>query len=220
MKKKIILTGSSGLIGKFLFNKLKTKYNIIKIEKNFDYNPVNIKKLFKKKIYSLILAHGYNSTPFQKKIKIEILNENVIRKFFDINFFINIKLIKEYIKSNNSGRVINFSSIYSIKSPKHFIYKNFNKEIGYSCSKAASNIMMKYLGTKFGKNFCFNSIILAGVYQKNLDPFFLKNYSLNSPKKRMMNLIEVLPVINFLLDEENTYTNAQEIFVDGGWLSW
>ena len=35
-----------------------------------------------------------------------------------------------------------------------------------------------------------------------------------------MNLKEVLPVVNFLLDEHNTYTNAQEIIVDGGWLSW
>ena len=36
----------------------------------------------------------------------------------------------------------------------------------------------------------------------------------------MMKLEEVLPVVNFLLDENNTYTNAQEIVVDGGWLSW
>ncbi len=36
----------------------------------------------------------------------------------------------------------------------------------------------------------------------------------------MMNLEEIYPVINFLLDEKNTHTNAQEIFVDGGWLSW
>ena len=67
---------------------------------------------------------------------------------------------------------------------------------------------------------CFNNIILGGVNQKGLDPFFVKNYKLNSPKKRMMKLKEILPVINFLLDKNNTYTNAQDIYVDGGWLSW
>ena len=35
-----------------------------------------------------------------------------------------------------------------------------------------------------------------------------------------MELNEILPAINYLLDEDNTYTNAQEIIVDGGWLSW
>lgn len=220
MKKNIILTGSSGHIGKYLSHKLENRFNIIKIEKNFDYDHKNISGLFKKKIFALILAHGHNTTPLQNNIKSELLNEKEIRKFLDINFFINIKLIKEYISRNATGKVINLSSIYSIKSPKHFIYKNFNKEIGYSCSKAASNIMLKYLGTRLGENFCFNNIILGGVYQKNLDPFFLKNYNYNSPKKRMMKLTEIMPVINFLLDPKNTYTNAQEIFVDGGWLSW
>ena len=34
-----------------------------------------------------------------------------------------------------------------------------------------------------------------------------------------MKLDEIYPVINFLLDTNNTHTNAQEVFVDGGWLS-
>ena len=221
MKKNIILTGSSGNIGKFLKNKLKKNFNIINLEKNFNYDESNIQKLFKKKIYAVIFAHGKNTTPFKNiKNNKELFNEKDVQNYLDINFFINLKLIKNYVTYNNSGKIINFSSIYSIKSPKHFIYKNFSKDIGYSCSKAASNILTKYLGTMLGANFCFNNIILGGVNQKGLDPFFVKNYKLNSPKKRMMKLEEILPVINFLLDKNNTYTNAQDIYVDGGWLSW
>ena len=81
-------------------------------------------------------------------------------------------------------------------------------------------MMMKYLGTKFSKNFLFNSIVLGGVKQKNLNSFFVNNYNKNNPTGRMMELNEILPAINYLLDEDNTYTNAQEIIVDGGWLSW
>jgi len=81
-------------------------------------------------------------------------------------------------------------------------------------------MMMKFLGAKFAKKFLFNSIILGGVHSKDLSNFFLKNYNNNNPTGRMMKLEEVLPVVNFLLDENNTYTNAQEIVVDGGWLSW
>ena len=73
---------------------------------------------------------------------------------------------------------------------------------------------------KYGKNYLFNSIILGGVKDKGLNSFFETNYKKNNPKGRMMKLDELYPVINFLLDINNTHTNAQEVFVDGGWLSW
>jgi NAD(P)-dependent dehydrogenase (short-subunit alcohol dehydrogenase family) len=62
--------------------------------------------------------------------------------------------------------------------------------------------------------------VLGGVEQDGLSPFFKKNYNINNPVGRMMKLEEIYPVISFLLNEKNTYTNAQEILVDGGWLSW
>ena len=140
--------------------------------------------------------------------------------FLETNFLLNCRIINSYIQNSNQGRVINLSSIYSIKSPKHFIYKNFNKEVGYSASKSASNIMMKYMGTKLGKKFLFNSIILGGIKNKNLDNYFIKNYKKNNPLGKMMELNEIMPVIDFLLEKNNTHTNAQNIHIDGGWLSW
>ena len=35
-----------------------------------------------------------------------------------------------------------------------------------------------------------------------------------------MELNEIMPVIDFLLEKNNTHTNAQNIHIDGGWLSW
>lgn len=221
MKKKILITGFKGQIGSFLCKKLSKNYNILKIDKEFDTeNNHMLSDLMNQKIYAIIFAHGYNSTPLARSKKKEILNEDEILKYLNINFFLNLKIIKHYLKKNKTGRIINFSSIYSINSPKHFIYKNFTKEIGYSVSKAASNMMMKYLGTRFGKKFLFNSIILGGVKNKGLNKFFKKNYIKNTPMGRMIELKEILPLVKFLLDEENKHTNAQNIPLDGGWLSW
>ena len=156
-------------------------------------------------------------------------NASVLTQDFqllNLIFFPNCYSIKksinflEYIKFQKKGRIMNLTSIYSINTPKHFIYKNFSKELGYCVSKSASNMMMKYFGTKYGRKYLFNNIVLGGVKQKGLSVFFEKNYNKNNPVGRMMNLEEIYPVINFLLDEKNTHTNAQEIFVDGGWLSW
>jgi NAD(P)-dependent dehydrogenase (short-subunit alcohol dehydrogenase family) len=226
MKKKIFLTGANGRIGSFLKNKLKKDFVVIESDISNDNNLSDdeyLKKIFKKKdIFSIIFCHGLNSTPIiqNKKNQISNLKQDTIQNFFDINFFLNLNVIKNYMTYQNKGRIMNFTSLYSIKSPKHYLYKNFSKELGYCVSKSASNMMMKYFGTMYAKKFLFNSIVIAGIEQKELDPFFLKGYNKNSPTGRMMKLDEVLPVVNFLLDEKNTHTNAQEIIVDGGWLSW
>ena len=86
--------------------------------------------------------------------------------------FLNLNVIKNYIKYQKTGRVINLSTIYSIKAPKHFIYKNFTKDLGYCASKSATNMMMKYFGTKYGKNYLFNSIILGGFKKQRIKFFF------------------------------------------------
>ena len=226
MIKKIFLTGSNGYIGSFLKSKLQKKYIIISsdVSKGDNLDDDNyLKKIFKKnKIYAIIFSHGLNSAPLAKKKKGKDLNlnENSIQNYFNVNFFLNLNVIKNYIKYQKTGRVINLSTIYSIKAPKHFIYKNFTKDLGYCASKSATNMMMKYFGTKYGKNYLFNSVILGGFKSKGFDSFFEKNYKKNNPRSKMMKLDEIYPVINFLLDTNNTHTNAQEVFVDGGWLSW
>lgn len=226
MKKKIFLTGANGRIGSYLKKKLKKNFKVIESDVTYgdDLSDNNyLKKKFEKRdIYAVIFCHGHNSTPTSKNKRNQIsnLNQDSIQEFFEINFFLNLNVIKSYMKFHKKGRVMNLSSIYSLKSPKHYIYKNFSKELGYSVSKSASNMMMKYFGTKYAKKFLFNSIVLAGVQQKKLDNSFLKNYIINNPTGKMMQLDEILPVVNFLLDKNNTHVNAQEIIVDGGWLSW
>jgi NAD(P)-dependent dehydrogenase (short-subunit alcohol dehydrogenase family) len=242
--KKILLTGCNGYIGSFIKKKLKNNYNITGIDlHNFNNIISNPKFFFKNKYYAIIFAHGKDSVPrarvgeagpkknnktsqitddFMKSQFINnLFNANEILEFIDTNLLFNLKLIKYYLEHNNKGRIINFSSIYSLRSPKHFLYrKNFIKHIGYSVSKSASNIAMMCLGNKYGKNFLFNNIILGGVERKGLDKIFVKNYNNNNPLQRMMKLNEVIPVVNFLLDKNNTYMNSQNLIVDGGFTSW
>jgi NAD(P)-dependent dehydrogenase (short-subunit alcohol dehydrogenase family) len=221
-KKNILITGSDGRIGTFLKKKLKNEYNLINadIKNGTVINKDFLQKVFQKKIYAVILSHGKNTTPLKNKKNTKDIDLDLIRSYFETNLFLSLEIISYYLKYNKRGRIINLSSIYGVKSPKHFIYKSFSKEIGYSLSKSASNMMTKFLGTKYSKNFLFNSIVLGGVQQSNLNSFFLKSYNLNNPTGRMMKLNEIFPAINYLLDVNNTYTNSQEIIVDGGWLSW
>ena len=70
MKKKILITGFKGQIGSFLCKKLSKNYNILKIDKEFDTeNNHMLSDLMNQKIYAIIFAHGYNSTPLARSKK-------------------------------------------------------------------------------------------------------------------------------------------------------
>lgn len=80
-------------------------------------------------------------------------------------------------------------------------------------------MMTKYLATYYPK-FNINTVILGGVYQKEFDSNFVKNYSQNTPKNRMMDVSEVTSCFEFLLKENSSYITGTEIKVDGGWTAW
>ena len=138
------------------------------------------------------------------------MNVNVISAF---------DVCRNFIKNNKKGKIINVSSLYGEVAPKHHIYNNFTKHIGYSLSKSSIIMMTKYLATYY-PNFNINTVILGGVYQKEFDTNFVKKYSQNTPKNRMMDVSEVTSCFEFLLKEESSYVTGTEIKVDGGWTAW
>lgn len=111
MKKKIFLTGSNGRIGSFLKNKLKKKFIVIESDISNDNDLLDdryLKNIFKKKdIFAIVFCHGLNSTPIikNKKKQISNLKQNIIQKFFDINFFLNLNVIKNYMHYQKKGKI-------------------------------------------------------------------------------------------------------------------
>ena len=80
-------------------------------------------------------------------------------------------------------------------------------------------MLSKYLATYY-KNFNINTVVLGGVRDERQEDEFVKNYSSNTPAGRLMNINEVPPVFDFLLNEKSTYVTGTEIEVDGGWNAW
>ena len=121
--------------------KLKNEYNLINadIKNGTIINKDFLLKVFQKKIYAVILCHGKNTTPLKNKKNTNDIDLDLIRSYFETNLFLSLEIISYYLKYNKRGRIINLSSIYGVKSPKHFIYKNFSKEIGYSLSNFIEN---------------------------------------------------------------------------------
>jgi NAD(P)-dependent dehydrogenase (short-subunit alcohol dehydrogenase family) len=224
--KKILITGSKGLIGKKVFNYLKKKNKVYGIDKhNVDLSNENEVKTFFKKNNNfdyLINLHGANEQVVKKNENINLVFKNDLESFnhyFHNNVFSFYLTNKYFIKFNKNGKgIINFSSIFSLISPKHVIYDK-PKNIFYVSSKFAVNGITKYFSTMYGKKMNINTIANHGIDWKQPSSF-KKKLIKSIPKGRMMKTQDLYGIIDYLCSSENTYMNGSTIVLDGGYSSW
>ena len=224
--KKILITGSKGLIGKKVLNYLKKKNKVFGLDKhNIDLSNENeVKNFFKKNnnFNYLINLHGANQHVVKKNDNINPIFKNDLENFnhyFHKNVFSLYLTNKYFIKFNKNGKgIINFSSIFSQISPKHFIYEE-PKDIFYVSSKFAVNGITKYFATKFGKKVSVNTIANHGIEWKQ-PKSFKKRLVSHIPKNKMMKVEDLYGILELLCSEKNHYINGSTIIIDGGYTSW
>lgn len=220
---KIILTGSSGLIGKKVSNYLKKKYKLVLIDKKNGFNlndEVHVKNIFKKHKNAnyLINLHGMNDH-IEKKRKIKNNDKEVFMSYYMNNVFSVYLTNKYFIKFCNRGKgIVNFASMYGMMSPKHFIYDK-PKDIFYVSSKFSVIGLTKYFASLYGKKVNVNCILNGGVLH-NQPQNFITKINQHIPKKRMMNVPDLFGVLELLCSDKSKYINGSSIVIDGGYSSW
>lgn len=213
MKKKILITGTSGFIGNFfLKNALNKGYEVtdilrLKNKKNKDLRQLKIK-----------FPKSYNSIFFFKTKDLEKKLKN--RKFdYFINFATLYKnshsnsLISNFIESNisfpstildlvfqNTKKFINFGTMMQHCDGKNYISKNF-----YASTKSAfemiinyfanQNKKLKYYNLKFFESFSEND------KRKKLIPTLYRDFKKNKTtkiisKKLELNIIHIKDIVN------------------------
>lgn len=214
---KIILLGANGLVGSEL-KKYFNNYELVSVDiDELDIgNLVSVKNFFKKnKADILINAFGKNEHIDKQNLNQKtVLNvsEEEILSFFNINSLYLFRVCREFVINNNNGKVFNFSSLYGHHVPNPIYYNGSNKSIGYCLSKAAVVMLTKYFAVHF-PNHEFIDIVLGGV-ENNQATSFVTNYINDVPKKRMLNVTEIGPIIEGLF--KSSYITGTSIFIDGG----
>ncbi|HYC34333.1 MAG TPA: SDR family oxidoreductase [Candidatus Paceibacterota bacterium] len=226
-KKKLVITGSEGLIGKKLAEHFKKEYEIVKLDLSLGHNLTDaefVEEWFRKNknLYGMILAHAYNPVPTKRTKKTEPIDISLkeLKDYFEVNTISAFDVCRNFIKHNKKGVIINISSLYGARSPKHGIYKNFAKHIAYGMSKAALVNMSKYLATYYAPDIRVNTVVFGGVREPSQDTHFVSKYSEHTPMKRLMHIDETISIFEFLLHEKSTYVTGAEFYVDGGWTAW
>lgn len=151
--------------------------------------------------------------------------------------FLTIQTFIPIMRKQQSGSIINISSIYGILGNDQDMYKGSNlheiyvkdsphiKQIYshgvYNAAKGGLTNFTRYLAAYYGKyNVRINTISPGGVYYPKENETFLKKYSAKVPMGRKCKPDEVNGALVFLASDASSYITGHNLVVDGGFSIW
>ena len=141
--KKIIITGSEGLLGKEISKFLEKKNKIYRLDLQLghDLNDEKfVKKWFKENRSDyLINCFAINDHVSKDKRKNNLFNFplKTFSDYLETNVTTLFSVCREFARNSKNGTIINFSSTYGVVSPNPNLYENSTKDIAYGVTKAA-----------------------------------------------------------------------------------
>jgi CDP-3, 6-dideoxy-D-glycero-L-glycero-4-hexulose-4-reductase len=206
LKKKILITGSTGFVGSNIINLLLKKnvyiYDVLRNKNKKNKKIINFKK---NKKYSPIFYKNFNELERKlKKIKIDIVvncatyytaknNIKSIENLVQTNIIF-CSVILEILK-NKIKKFINFGSMMEYSRGNHFSPKNFYAITKFSFQKIEefyklNNKNIKFYDLKLYETYGDNDV------RKKIIPTIIKSYSHNKSikivsKKLKMNFIHI-----------------------------
>ena len=134
-------------------------------------------------------------------------------------YFLCCQVALAQMKIQESGSLINMSSIYGLVGPDFTIYEgtDMTTPAAYSAIKGGLNNFTRYLASYFGKyQVRINTVSPGGIFD-NQPESFIKNYNRKVPMKRMGSPKDIVSAVYYLLSDESGYITGHNLVVDGGW---
>ena len=221
--KDLIITGSEGIIGKTLSEYfIKKGYSVSCLDLQLGHDLTDerfVKDWFKDNpAKSLINAFALNDhiNRSERNSGFREIALDDFNKMLRVNLTSLFSVCRQYIIANNSGNIVNFSSIYGVVSPEPKLYEGSEKDISYGISKAGVLQLSRHLAVHAAPSFRVNSIVLGGVEHEQSSEF-IAGYSIRAPLGRMANRSEVNGLVEFLISKESSYCTGATFTLDGGW---
>ena len=173
-----------------------------------------------------------NSAAFTNKTKNDSFNnsfENTTleswNQMLNVNLtgaFLGCQSVVNYMRKNNSGSIINISSLYGQVSPNHKMYPGTGivQPVAYTVSKHGFVALTKYVATWWAeKGIRVNSITPGGIFDGH-DELFLKRFNNLNPIGRMSDKNELRGGIVYLASDASSHVVGHNLVIDGGWTAW
>ncbi len=251
--KNILITGGAGGIGLEIVHYFENKnYNVIildktlkkdfkknykKIKKNIFYFETDLLEIKKteKKIQQIISKFKtidilINCAGIQYISEIENFPTNEWRKVIDINLtssFITSKNIIPVMKKNNSGRIINISSVHGLVASENKSAYVASKHGLIGLTKA---IALELSKTKITCNAISPGWVLTPLVEKQIKKLASKNKTSieiekknllfeKHPNQKFVSGKEIASLVNFLISKDAQNITGSSYSIDGGWVS-
>lgn len=242
MRRATLVTGANGQLGKALIDRLSSQNELVfAVDLHFDSleSPDNVYKyvlditdefkvaeFFESEICEFELTGLVNNagvavfTPFEERTLDEL------RFVFDVNIIGTVLMTRAFMRASKneavSKSVVSLGSIYGAVAPDLTVYGDtprMSSEI-YGITKAGIINFTYYLASYYrDRNARFNCVSPGGI-ERDQGPEFKRLYSNRVPLARMAEVSEIASVVAFLLSDEASYVNGENIFVDGGLTKW
>ncbi len=226
--------GANLILTDINLEKLKSLSNTFKsTEKNKFYlleyditSEKNIKKLIKESTSLLgnidgALFSAYPRSPQWGKplnqMNLEYLNQDISMQLGSAIYF--SKEILEYFDNTKGGSLIHISSIYGLRAPKFEIYKDtdMTSPVEYSAIKSGIISICKWFAKYYSNsNVRINCVSPGGIFDNHPEEF-LKRYKTYCTNFGMISAQQVANTIIFLLSEQSSAINGENIVIDDGW---
>jgi len=136
-----------------------------------------------------------------------------------------VREIIPYFKKNNSGKIINVSSMYGVVAPQFEVYDEFPQFLNpphYGAAKAGIIQLTKYYASYLGQFGINVNTVTPGPFpsipvQKEIG--FVEALKRKTCLDRIGNPEDLAGAFVFLASEASNYITGQNIIVDGGWTS-
>lgn len=163
-----------------------------------------------------VLINNFGTSDPQRDLDIENTDYEVFRETIDINLasvFLPTQRCIEYMKKQNSGSIINISSVGGVKPDL--------SQIAYGTSKAAINYLTLLIATQVAKYNIRCNAVLPGMtatdaVNDKLDARFKEIFTSNTPLSRMATPEEIASAVVYFASDESSFTTGQILEVSGG----
>lgn len=178
-----------------------------------------------KKIDILINNAVYQGDSKIRTTDFENLELKYWKRAIDVNLtatFLCCQEVGKIMLKQQSGNIINISSIYGMVAPDQRLYgkSKQNSAVFYATTKGAVINFTRYLASYWGRNGIRVNCLSPGGVQNLQDKGFQKRYSEKTMLNRMAKKDEFVGAVIFLCSDTSSYMTGSNLIIDGGWTAW